>query len=318
MHYLNRWASRFAAPAPTATSRVALVSDAPRQGIGNVTVYLDAKDTNDGQATRYVQISARAIHANGRVAKARPMRVGQQNFSRYAYFSDLELRSNGTKIWFATGDNLYGPVHTNDQFHISGTPTFHQETSSVASTIDYQNGGPPTDNPDFKKGVTLGAAEIPLPSDLIDPAAKAQATDGLFITGIDDRRRSTSTTTRAGQARSSWSRKDGGAPTTYDLPANGVVYVDGIAEVRGQLAGQLTIASPRDLRIVDDVTYHTDPRIDPTSTRHPRPHLRGQRGHGGDVRQPRLGRRDRHGVDHGARRIVHGRELRLRIAARQA
>jgi hypothetical protein len=41
--------------------------------------------------------------------------------------------------------------------------------------------------------------------------------------------------------------------------------VNGIAEVKGELAGHLTIASKNDLRIVDDVRYHTDPRTDPTS-----------------------------------------------------
>jgi len=265
VHYLNQLGEPFLGTGANQDQPLALVQDGARLGIGNVTVYIDAKDTNSGEATRFVQISARATHHNGRVSKAVTMRVGQQNFSRYAYFSDLELRASGSKIWFVTGDNLYGPVHTNDQFHISGTPVFHQETSSVASTIDYYNGGPPNDNPDFKKGVSLGAPEIPMPSDLSILRAKGEAPGGLLLEGMT--KATIDINYDAALSKSVLVvRKDGGAPTTYDLPANGVVYVDGIAEVRGVLSGQLTIASSNDLRIVDDIVYKNDPRLDPTST----------------------------------------------------
>lgn len=263
IHHLNSLGEPFLGAGTNHTDPVAFLQEAPRYK-GQVTVYLDTKDTNAGQATRYVQIQARATHGNGRVSKAISVRVGQQNFSRYAYFSDLELRANGTKIWFFSGDNLYGPVHTNEQFHIAGSPTFHQEASSVAGTIDYYAGGPPNDNPDFKKGVTLGARQIPLPNDLALMKAKAQAPEGLFITGMT--RASIDIVYNAALGRSQLVvRKDGGAASTLDLPANGVVYVNGIAEVRGDLAGQLTIAAREDLRIVDDVVYHTDPRTNPAS-----------------------------------------------------
>jgi Tfp pilus assembly protein PilX len=265
VHYLNQLGEPFLGTGPNQDQPLALVSDAARLGIGNVTVYLDAKDSNGGEATRYVQISARATHANGRVSKAVTMRVGQQNFSRYAYFSDIELRPSGSKIWFVTADNLYGPVHTNDQFHISGAPVFHQEVTSVAGSIDYYNGGPPNDNPDFKQGITLGAPEIPLPSDLTILRAKAETAQGLLLDGMT--RATIDIDFDAAQNKSVLVvRKDGGAAVTYDLPANGVVYVDGIAEVSGELKGQLTIAAAQDLRIVDDVVYHTDPRVDPSST----------------------------------------------------
>ena len=264
VNYLNQLGEPFRGSGDNRDQPILLLHDVAR-GAGHVTVYLDAKDTNGGEATRYVQIQTRAVHNNGRVAKAISMRVGQQNFSRYAYFSDLELASNGTKIWFFTRDNLYGPVHTNDRFHISGAPTFHQEASSVAASIDYYAGGPPTDNPDFKKGVTLGANRIALPTDLAILKAKAQDTGGLYLTGMT--KAVITITYNAGLGVSQLIvKKDAAAPQTYSIPANGVVYVNGTAEVSGELAGQLTIAAKNDLRIVDDVVYHTDPRIDPTST----------------------------------------------------
>ncbi len=262
--YLNTLGEPFKGTGTNHDQPYAFLNGATRQH-GQVTVYLDSKDSNTGAATRYVQIQARAVNDNGRVAKAVAVRIGQQNFSRYAYFSDIELRSTGSKIWFATGDNLYGPVHTNDQFHIAGTPTFHEAASSVNATLDYNAGGPPVDVPDFKKGVTLGAPAIPLPTDLSVLKAKSRATDGLYLTGMTTAKIVISY--NAGLGRSQLIvTKDSGSAVTYELPANGVVYVDGIAEVSGNLKGVLSITAKNDLRIVDDVVYHTDPRVDPTST----------------------------------------------------
>jgi Tfp pilus assembly protein PilX len=262
--YLNSLGEPFRGSGTNHDQPVAYLTDAAR-GTGHITVYLDSKDTNGGQATRFVQIQARAVSNSGRVAKAISMRVGQQNFSRYAYFSDLETQSSGSKIWFMSADNLYGPVHTNDQFHISGTPTFHEEASSVNSAIDYYSGGPPADQPNFVKGVTLGANPISLPADLSILKAKAQATGGLYISGMT--KAVITMTYNAGLGVTQLVvKKDAAAAVTYSLPANGVVYVNGIAEVSGTLAGQLTIAAKNDLRIVDDVVYHTDPRTDPTSS----------------------------------------------------
>ena len=51
----------------------------------------------------------------------------------------------------------------------------------------------------------------------------------------------------------------------YELPANGVAFVEGTAAVWGVLKGQLTIACTGDMSIMDDVLYHTDPREDPNS-----------------------------------------------------
>ena len=262
--YLNTLGEPFKGTGANHDQPYAYLNNAAREH-GQVTVYLDSKDSNTGASTRYVQIQARAVNSNGRVAKAVAVRIGQQNFSRYAYFSDIELGSSGSKIWFATGDNLYGPVHTNDQFHISGTPTFYEVASSVNAHLDYFAGGPPNDVPDFKKGVTLAAPAIPLPSDLSVLKAKAHASDGLFLTGMTKAK--VVIQYNAGLGRSQLIvTKDSGSAVTYELPANGVVYVDGIAEVSGSLKGVLTIAAKQDLRIIADIVYPTDPRVDPTST----------------------------------------------------
>ena len=241
-----------------------VVMDHEKRGSGYISVYIDPKDTNGGQSTRFLQISTRATHVSGRSSKVLQMRVGQQNFARYAYFSDSEKSSGGNTIWFMDEDELFGPVHTNDQLHISGKPTFHEEVTSAASTIDLKS-GPPTDAPDFRKGVELGAPKIELPSDLALIKARAQQSAGMYITGMTTAEIEIYYNT-ALQRSQLKVKKDSGTVQTYELPSNGVVYVDGVAKVKGKLAGQLTIASRKDLYIIDDVVYSVDPRLDPNST----------------------------------------------------
>ncbi len=59
---------------------------------------------------------------------------------------------------------------------------------------------------------------------------------------------------------------NGGAYNTMAYPSNGVIYVQGTAQVEGKIKGQVTVGSNGDIRIMDNIVYNTDPRIDPTST----------------------------------------------------
>ena len=49
-------------------------------------------------------------------------------------------------------------------------------------------------------------------------------------------------------------------------PGNGVIYVNGNAEIAGTIRGQLTVGCKWDMRVVDNVIYYTDPRTNPAST----------------------------------------------------
>ena len=64
--------------------------------------------------------------------------VFQESFAKYAYFTDFDFSLN---IWFGGGDQLFGPVHSNDQLgiHISGA-TFHS-TVTTAKNIYQKNYG---------------------------------------------------------------------------------------------------------------------------------------------------------------------------------
>jgi Tfp pilus assembly protein PilX len=231
---------------------------------GTVTSWLDPLDTNSGNPTRFVAVTVRATLNGTGMTKCLQVKVGQQNFSRYAYFSDLEKDPvGGQTIWFVTKDEFFGPVHTNDQMHIYGSPTFHDEASSNAASIDYYNGGPPSDNPKFLGGLTLNASRIPLPTNTSMILAKANESGGLKLTGnpvyikflVD-----------AGGNRSLSVSINGGAFNTMAYPSNGVIYVQGYAQIEGKVKGQVTVGSNGDIRIMDNIVYNTDPRTDPTST----------------------------------------------------
>lgn len=52
----------------------------------------------------------------------------QESFAKFAYFTNHETLPNGTPIYFAPGDQLFGPVHSNDVIQImnvTGGPVFH-------------------------------------------------------------------------------------------------------------------------------------------------------------------------------------------------
>jgi Tfp pilus assembly protein PilX len=240
-----------------------LLNDVSLYGEGTVTTWLDPLDSNTGNPTRFVAVTVRATLNGTGMTKVLQVKVGQQNFSRYAYFSDLEKDPSGTTIWFVTKDVFYGPLHTNDQMHIYGDPTFHEEASSAAASIDYYNGGPPNDEPQFLGGLALNASRIPLPTNTSMILNKANESGGLKLTGspvyikfIVD-----------GSGNRSLSVSiNGGAFSTMAYPSNGVIYVQGTTQVEGKVKGQVTVGCNGDIRIMDNVVYNTDPRVDPTSS----------------------------------------------------
>jgi Tfp pilus assembly protein PilX len=232
-------------------------------GEGTYSAWADPMDSNTGQSTRFVAVTVRGTLNGTGVSRAVQVRLGQQNFSRYSYFTDLELSPGGTTIWFTTSDEFFGPVHTNDQMHISGDPIFHEEVSSSAADIQYYAGGPPTDNPVFEKGVQLNVPPIELPLDTSLLEAKSQEAGGLHFTGNPVEIEMFVDAADEGALRV---RVNGGAWTVYDVPANGVCYVEGKAELKGTLKGQMTLGCDGDIEIMDNCIYDTDPRTDPTST----------------------------------------------------
>lgn len=95
--------------------------------------------------------------------------VYQESFSKYAYFTNEE-----GNIVFGAGDQIFGPLHTNDQIKIgtgSPKPVFWGEVVT-ASTISNRSNGV------YKQGYTEHAAAIPMPGTADLNKLKTQAQMG--------------------------------------------------------------------------------------------------------------------------------------------
>lgn len=109
--------------------------------------------------------------------------IVQESFAKYAYFTDVEPST----IAFGNGDQIYGPVHSNDDINIySSGATFYGPVTTAGIVAEPQYGK-------FKQGYTNHAAKIPFPqtADLTKLQTQAAA-GGMSITG--------NTTGTAGQA----------------------------------------------------------------------------------------------------------------------
>ena len=85
------------------------------------------------------------------------VQLRQQSFALYSYFSDSETSSqDGDTIWFYARDRVYGPVHSNDEIHISwqktsADPIFYGTVSSAADSVDWGDSGTPVTTQDWRR-----------------------------------------------------------------------------------------------------------------------------------------------------------------------
>lgn len=203
-------------------------------------------------------------------------------FADFLYFTDFEhTQGGGTPAWFITPDVIEGPLHTNDQIHIMGDPTFKGYVQSAWGGADdgnqthnpmfeYYNGhwsnhiesaapsNPPHDFPTFEQGYELGTLAIDLPQDAVPDFADLAQNGGIYLNGgyqVAIGREDVSGDPMFGYVSY---RKNAGKPwTDVEIAStNGVMYVQGQVEILGGiLDGRLTIASNVAMTIEDDIVY---------------------------------------------------------------
>jgi len=79
--------------------------------------------------------------------------VSQESFAKYAYFTTIE-----GNIWFASGDQIWGPVHSNDRIRIYSTgATFHSDVTTGEDIYQAFYGT-------FHQGYTEWAPTVPMPT----------------------------------------------------------------------------------------------------------------------------------------------------------
>ena len=98
-----------------------------------VSVYAGPSGSTSGQFGRFASLVAEARDTRG-TGFVRRLELVQESFAKYAYWSKSESNTGGT-IYFGSGDNLWGPVFSDDKISIASTgATFHDEVST-AQTI---------------------------------------------------------------------------------------------------------------------------------------------------------------------------------------
>lgn len=114
--------------------------------------YLGPTGSTSGQYGVFGSIVSVARDEGGG-AVVRRSQVFQESFAKYAYFTDVEP----SNISFGGGDQIFGPVHTNDYLKIySSGATFHDDTKTAKTVQGGQYGT-------FKKGYEQNVARIDMP-----------------------------------------------------------------------------------------------------------------------------------------------------------
>jgi hypothetical protein len=141
-----------------------------------VNVYVGPTGSTTGQFGRFASVVAVSSDAAGWTT-ARRLELAQENFAKYAYWSNAETNMSGTIIYFGNGDNLWGPVWSNDVIHVNSTgATFHDEVGT-AKTVSGANYGT------FVKGYTENLNPITLPNNTTLGSLPGYASSGNFNFG---------------------------------------------------------------------------------------------------------------------------------------
>lgn len=151
------------------------LSDATGASIDGVkvSVWLAQTGSTSGQYGHFASVLAQAVNANGTGASyVRRLELTQESFAKFAYWTNSET-TNGNTIYFGNGDQIWGPVFSNDVIHIDNSgATFNDAVATSATSISGVRYGT------FKKGYTLRQARISLPANAMLAKLSGYATSG--------------------------------------------------------------------------------------------------------------------------------------------
>ena len=132
------------------------VTDASGHVIPGVTrsIYYGPTGSSTGQYGIFGSVVSVITDRTGAVVVRRG-ELSQESFARFAYYTDSE--ANGT-ICFGNGDQIWGPVHTNDNMCIYSSGVRFRNFVEVSGTISGKNYGT------FDLGYAEHGAVVPLPT----------------------------------------------------------------------------------------------------------------------------------------------------------
>jgi len=223
-------------------------------GAGTYTVTVDPDNGNPGTYLKKYKIIS--VGKVDKVVRKLEIEMQTTTFNKYAYLTGDE----GGTIWFNTGDLIEGPIHSNDQISIVGSPVFKGKVTSTASSF---NQGWPF-NPDFQDGYQLGVPPVTFPTeqDIMDNYwAENSDPPDLIIDA------------RFGKKADLEFKADGtlvynvwhwvGSTKVYDIQnqvevlanLNGFIWVKGTIKVKGTVDGVVTLFATKNIKITNDILY---------------------------------------------------------------
>ena len=105
----------------------------------NVQVYIGQTGSTSGQNGRFASVVAVATDQRGS-RFIRRLELTQESFAKFAYWSNSES-NNGSTIFFNNGDQLWGPVWSNDVISIgTAGATFHDNVGTAKTISGKANG----------------------------------------------------------------------------------------------------------------------------------------------------------------------------------
>jgi len=175
-------------------------------------------------------------------------------FSKYAYFTNQEVMSGGSKIYFYDDDKISGPTHTNGTFSMMGSPVFNGEVTSANMWIDSGGAGDPI----FNKGFEVLTEPIELPGAaqlnmLVDEGINGGHQYDMDITLRFNENGTVSVSKGIGRNATPYE--------TITLSSfNGVISSNQRIHMQGVIDGQVTVHAKEDIVITGDLKYKDDPR----------------------------------------------------------
>ncbi|MGB5873183.1 MAG: hypothetical protein WBG80_04255 [Bacteroidota bacterium] len=172
----------------------------------------------------------------------------KQSFSLFAWLSNFE----GNVFWI-TGDTVWGRVHSNSMMHMSGSPVFMEKmTTSKNMDPKWGKGG---NKAIFKNGFETGVAKIDFPTDLTELFAASTAGGRNYAGDVEVKLSGGTLGNGDGYALVYQGGIQIDSIAMNDVSFNGVIGGNGRISVSGTLDGKLSIASSKDVYIVDDIFY---------------------------------------------------------------
>jgi hypothetical protein len=166
------------------TSYVSMMSNQPvqtadGQTIPNITVNMWVGQTGSttGQFGRFASLVSEARDLSG-VGFVRRLELSQESFAKYAYWTNSET-NNGSVIYFGNGDQIWGPVWSNDNININTSGATFRDNVGTAGVINGVGYGT------FNKGYSINQRPINLPPlTTLTTLSGLAAVGGMSFTGI--------------------------------------------------------------------------------------------------------------------------------------